>query len=172
MIKKMEPGVFEDMLAYQDNVFRICLGLSRNISDAEDLAQDVYLKAYEKLETLKNPGLSKEWLFRIAKNTCLDHQKKRRLRRLFFLRWREESQERNTPESAAAKNEQLKNFKKAVRALPKKLRIVFVMREYGHLSYVQIASTLGIKEGTVMSRLNRARLKVTEALEEAMHEKP
>jgi len=170
MTKIMKPAVIEDMLAYQDSVFRICLGFSRNISDAEDLAQDVFLKAYRKLGTLKNPSLSKEWLFRVAKNTCLDYQKKSRLGRLLLLQWREASREMNNPEAEVAQNEQIQRLKKAVQRLPKRLRVVFVMREYGHLSYQEIAATLGIKEGTVMSRLNRARSRVTEALQEATHE--
>jgi len=168
----MESAVFEDMLAYQDSVFRICLGFSRNISDAEDLAQEVYLKAYRKLRTLKNPGLSREWLFRIAKNTCLEQQKTARLRRLLLLQWRNGSREmaNGNPEDEVAQNEQIQRLKRAVQRLPKKLRVVLVMREYGHLSYQEIAATLGIKEGTVMSRLNRARSKVAAALQEATHE--
>jgi len=168
----MESAVFEDMLAYQDSVFRICLGFSRNISDAEDLAQEVYLKAYRKLRTLKNPGLSREWLFRIAKNTCLEQQKTARLRRLLLLQWRNGSREmaNGNPEDEVAQNEQIQRLKRAVQRLPKKLRVVLVMREYGHLSYQEIAATMGIKEGTVMSRLNRARSKVAAALQEATHE--
>lgn len=167
----MVPAAIEDMLAHQDTVFRICLGFSRNISDAEDLAQDVFLKAYRSLETLKNPGLSKEWLFRIAKNTCLDHQKKSRLGRLLLLQWREANREINNPEAEVTRNEQVQRLKKAVQRLPKRFRVVFVMREYGHLSYQEIADTLGIKEGTIMSRLNRARTAVLEGLKEAVYEK-
>ena len=169
----MESAVFEDMLAYQDSVFRICLGFSRNISDAEDLAQEVYLKAYRKLRTLKNPGLSREWLFRIAKNTCLDQQKTAGLRRLLLLQWRNGSQETGdgNPEHKVAQNEQIQRLKRVVQRLPKKLRVVLVMREYGHLSYLEIAATLRIKEGTVMSRLGRARATVLRALKETEYEK-
>lgn len=74
------------------------------------------------------------------------------------------------PEDEVAQNEQIQRLKRAVQRLPKKLRVVLVMREYGHLSYQEIAATLGIKEGTVMSRLNRARSKVAAALQEATHE--
>ena len=171
MTKTMEPAVFEDMLAYQDTVFRICLGFSRNISDAEDLAQDVYLKAYRKLKTLKNPRLSREWLFRIAKNTCLDRQKTSRLRQLLLLRWGNESRVAGNPEAEVVQVEQVQRLKKAVQRLPKKLRVVLVMREYGHLSYQEIASSLGIKEGTIMSRLSRARAAVLRAVKETEHEK-
>ncbi len=170
MTKTMESAVFEEMLAFQDTVFRICLGFSRNVSDAEDLAQEVYLKAYRKLKTLKNPGLSREWLCRIAKNTCLDQQKTARLRRLLLLQWRNESRMTRNPEAEAAQNEQIQGLKTAVQRLPKKLRIVLVMREYGHLSYQEIASSLGIKQGTVMSRLSRARTAVLRAVKETEHE--
>ena len=78
-----EAKLFEEMMTYQEAIFRICLGFSRNPSDAEDLSQDVYLKAYRSLGRIRNPHAIKEWLFRIARNTCLDHAKKLRISRLF-----------------------------------------------------------------------------------------
>lgn len=56
--------------------------------------------------------------------------------------------------------------------MPNKLKEIFVLREYGHLSYQEIAAVLGIPQGTVMSRLNRARQAVAIRLREADHEKP
>jgi len=129
------------------------------------------LKAYRKLKTLKNPGLSREWLFRIAKNTCLDQQKTKRLRRLLLLQWRKESRVAGNPEAEVVHIEQIRRLKKAVQRLPKKLRVVLVMREYGHLPYQEIASSLGIKEGTIMSRLSRARAAILREVKENQHEK-
>ena len=152
---------------YSKKVFNMAYQFSGSYHEAEDLTQDVYLKAFRNLSSLKNPGLSKEWLYRVAKNTCLDHQKKTRLRRLLLLDRRREPQEKRTPESMVTQSEQVENLKRAVRVLPKKLRVVFILREYGHFSYQDIAATLGIKDGTVMSRLSRARAKVVKAIKEA-----
>jgi len=154
-----KKNLFEELLDHQERVFHICLGFSRNPRDAEDLTQDAYLKAFRKIESLRNTSLLREWLFRIAKNTCLDHAKKNRIR-ISTYDSNNEPVESKSPESLVAEMEQLRNLKKTIQLLPKKQREVFVLREYGDLSYQEIAATLRIKEGTVMSRLNRARKSV------------
>ncbi|MCP2618456.1 sigma-70 family RNA polymerase sigma factor, partial [Candidatus Aminicenantes bacterium AC-335-A11] len=67
--------------------------------------------------------------------------------------------------------EDLKTLKKIVRSLPKKLKEVFILREYGDLPYQEIAVILGIKMGTVMSRLHRAREFIVDKMREVNHEK-
>jgi len=170
-----ELKIFEELLTYKENIFRICLGFSKNPHDAEDLTQDVYLKAYQNIGTLRNPFQSKEWLLRIARNTCLDHKKRklfsRESSRSRFDNEMADSYEQNDPEASASLAEQLQNIKKAVSRLPKKQKEVFVLREYGNLSYKEIAHTLEIKEGTVMSRLSRARQAVLEWMNEGKNEK-
>ncbi len=166
-----EIKLFEDMMACKEDVFRICLGFSRNASDAEDLSQDVYLKAYQSLGRIHTPYAVREWLFRVARTTCLDHRRRAAVRGLFLRRppGSDEGLERITPERSAEAGEQLKALKDAVARLPVKLREVFILREYGHLSYQETARTLGIKEGTVMSRLNRARRAVMDRMKENVH---
>lgn len=166
-----QAKLFEEMMTCHEAVFRICLGFSRNPSDAEDLSQDVYLKAFKSLGRIRRPYAAKEWLFRIARTTCLDHQKKNRVSRLFFSRpfQPDEGRERTTPEDSAVANERLRALKKAIGRLPRKQREIFVFREYGHLSYLELARQLRIKEGTVMSRLNRARRAVMESMREELH---
>jgi RNA polymerase sigma-70 factor (ECF subfamily) len=74
--------------------------------------------------------------------------------------------ERDTPETSIIRSELGLALKEAVQSLPTRFRDVFVMREYGQLSYEDISETLGIKVGTVMSRLSRARRSVQEGLKE------
>jgi RNA polymerase sigma-70 factor (ECF subfamily) len=170
MLTEEESRLFDEMMAYKEDVFRICLGFSRNPSDAEDLSQDVYLKAFQKVGKVHTPYALKEWLFRIVRNTCLDHGKKRRVVRCFEKTAHPENAfETRTPESSAEMGEHLNTLKKAVSRLPKRQREVFVLREYGHLSYQELARTLGIKEGTVMSRLNRARRAIIDSVNEGLH---
>ncbi len=162
-----EAKLFEEMMTYQEGIFRICLGFSRNPLDAEDLSQEVYLKAYKSLGRIHSPYAVKEWLFRIARNTCLDHVKKRRIVRLFERTTSPDNVvDTTTPESSAVTGERLKSLKGAVSRLPKKQREVFVLREYGQLSYEELARTVGAKSGTVMSRLNRARMAVARSIKE------
>jgi RNA polymerase sigma-70 factor (ECF subfamily) len=158
---------FDELMTYKHTVFRICLGYSKNPREAEDLAQDTYLKAYLKLETLKNPDcreVKKEWLFKIAKNTCLDYLKKQSRRLLFQSKPKNDPIEHNTPETLTIQDQELNRLKVIIQQLPKKQQEVFILKEYAHLSYREIAASLDIKEGTVMSRLNRARQTVIEKM--------
>ena len=77
-----EPGdgLFERLAAYREDVFRVCLGFSRNSADAEDLCQDVFIKAFARGDALRNPGGSRIWLLRIARTTCLDRIRRERRR--------------------------------------------------------------------------------------------
>jgi len=158
--------LIDELLVHRESVFRICLGFSRNYAEAEDLAQETYLKACQGLGNLKNPAISKAWLFRIAKNSCLDHQKKIRIRGRLLLRLAEESSRAGSVDTAADIGDALVRLKAAVRILPGKLKTVFVLREYVHLTYEEISATLNLRMGTVMSRLNRARKRIGAALQE------
>ena len=157
---------FEDLLVHRESIFRICLGFCRDYTEAEDLAQDVYLKACRSIAALEDPGVSKEWLCRIAKNTCLDRTKKIRIRAILLRRWAQVEKPSDEPESACPADERLSRLKAAIRRLPEKLRSVFILRIYGHLAYEEIAAILDLPRGTVMSRLNRARAGIAEMLEE------
>lgn len=152
-----ESDLFEDLMKNRETVFCICLGFAKNPWDAEELAQETYLKAYKNIGTLKNKATAKEWLFRIARNTCLDHARKERWRKFIRLTGEKESVLVKNPESQLLWAEQLELLKKSIRELPDKQREVLILREYGLFSYQEIAKTLGIKEGTVMSRLKRSR---------------
>lgn len=168
-----DTKVFDEMLNHKEIVFRICLGFSKDPWDAEDLTQEVYIKAWRKLDSLKDTGFLKAWLFKIARNTCLDHLNKVRLRKFFFLDAAEQQEPRDnnakTPEHTLEFQQQLDLLKNAAARLPVKLREVFVLKEYGRLSYREIADAVGVEEGTVMSRLNRARKKVAALMRKANH---
>ena len=160
MVKALSPEeskVFDGLMDYTDIVFRICLGFTRNPWEAEELMQDVYLKALKKISSLKNHEFSREWLLRITRNTCLNHAKRERLHRTFLYSKRKNVLEHNTPESNYSLKEQFQIIKDAIQRLPQKKREVLIFKEYGHMTYKEISDMLGIKVGTVMSRLNRAR---------------
>jgi RNA polymerase sigma-70 factor (ECF subfamily) len=164
-----EARLFNELLTYKDTVFRICLGFSKNSHDAEDLTQEIYLKAYLKLGSLRNQSRKKEWLYRIARNTCLDHIRKTSGSPCSQLEPGDHPVDRNTPESLAIYREEFELMKAAIHNLPGKQREVFVLKEYGNLSYREIAVTLGIRKGTVMSRLSRARQAVIDQTRREIH---
>lgn len=161
--------LFGRLLENRKTVFWICLGYARDSVEAEELAQEVFFKAWNRIDSLRSPERSREWLFRVARNTCLDSQKKKRLRRLFEANSPREVPDEKTPEALVILRDELRLLKKAVQALPNKMRSTFILREYGELSYQEIAGILGIKEGTVMSRLNGAREKIRERMKGLNH---
>ncbi len=149
--------VLEALLEHRQTVFLICLGFTRHRWDAEDLTQETYVRAQERLEQLRDPGLARAWLSRIARNACLDHLRRARWRRLLV---RDEAPDLAGPETPATlieEQEQRAALKRAIEALPRRLRDVFVLRAYGELSYEEVARALDLRLGTVMSRLHRAR---------------
>jgi len=161
--------LFRRLLENRKTVFWICLGYARDSVEAEDLAQEVFFKAWSRIDSLRSPERSREWLFRVARNTCLDSQKKKRLRRLFEADSPWEVADEKTPEALVILRDDLRLLKKAVQALPNKMRSTFILREYGELSYQEIADIQGIKEGTVMSRLNGAREKIRKRMKGLNH---
>ena len=166
-----QTRLFEELMAYREDVFRICLGFSRNPADAEDLSQDVYLKALRRIATLRDPGAARGWLLRIARNTCLDRRKRVRLFGLFKLGAAAGGvRTSDPPEAPREEPAGLAKLKEAVARLPRSQREVFVLREYGRLSYAEIAANLGLRMGTVMSRLNRARGRVARDVREVGHD--
>jgi RNA polymerase sigma-70 factor (ECF subfamily) len=157
-----------DLSVHSDLVFRICLGFSGNPLDAEELAQESYLRAIRKINSLNNTHLSREWLLKITQNTCLNYVGKKHLVRWFSSTSENEYVEENTPESLFVKHEQHKIFKQSVQNLPQIYKEIFILREYDELSYREIAKTLGLKKGTVMSRLYRARRTLSHQLRMGM----
>jgi RNA polymerase sigma-70 factor (ECF subfamily) len=154
----------EALLAHRNTVFLICLGFARHRGDAEDLAQETYLHALRRVPQLRDETLLKAWLCRVARNTCLDHLRRARLRRFIGLSEVPEPWTQTTPETLLQDEERHRALRDAVAALPRKLREVLVLREYGGLGYQEISAVLVIELGTVMSRLHRARARLVRQL--------
>ncbi len=146
----------------REQVFLICLGYTRNPVEAEELAQDVFCRVWERAGSFQSAEHFGRWLIVLTRNRCRDNFRTARLRGLLLGRNRPEIVERETPEDRVVRDETMRAVKRAVAGLSEKLRSVLVLREYGDLSYQEIADTLGIDRGTVMSRLSRARRRVAE----------
>jgi RNA polymerase sigma-70 factor (ECF subfamily) len=148
--------LWQELLAYRDKVFCLCLGFVGNAADARDLTQDTYAKALVHCREAE-PDRLQAWIMRIARNTCLDQVRRRKTRGPLYSVSEFTAIECRTPEDSAAAADEIRIVRKAIAGLPYRLRDVLVMREYGELTYQEIAVALGISSGTVMSRLNRAR---------------
>jgi RNA polymerase sigma factor (sigma-70 family) len=160
----------EDLLAFRDRVFCLCLGFAGNAADARDLAQDTFAKALANYAQAQ-PENPQAWIMRIARNTCLDLARRRKSRGPLHPVNEFAAVDWHTPEINAGQLEEILIVRKAIAGLPRRQRDVLVMREYGELSYEEIALALHINKGTVMSRLNRARQAVLRFYQEEHHGK-
>ncbi len=159
------PSLAAALLAHRITVFLICLGFVRRRGEAEDLAQETYLRALRRVRELRDETRLKPWLCRIARNACLDHLRRARLRRFVGLSEAKEPRAAATPETLLQDEERYRALREAIASMPRGLRDVLVLREYGDLGYQEIADALGIETGTVMSRLHRARARLARLLE-------
>jgi len=162
--KNGEKAAFEELvLKYQDKIYNLCRHMLGNTHDAEDAAQDTFIKAYQKLKDFKPEASVYTWLYRIAVNTCLDY-KKRPFFESFFKKADEGEDFIDEPASDRPSPEKLYESKQigyalhnSIRKLPSKLRTAIVLKEIEGLSYEEIADILEVSIGTVKSRISRAR---------------
>ncbi|MEJ2099266.1 MAG: sigma-70 family RNA polymerase sigma factor [Desulfobacterales bacterium] len=157
--KQGDPSAFEAIVRkHQDRIYNLCRYMLQDPRNAQDAAQDVFLKAYRALKHFRPDFSIYTWLYRIAVNTCLDYQKKfrREVSRSEPLAEDLPSDE-PFPEQLYESREITAAIQLALQKLPKKLSAAIVLREIEGLSYKEIADVLHTSVGTVKSRISRAR---------------
>ncbi|GAB5441366.1 MAG: sigma-70 family RNA polymerase sigma factor [Fuerstiella sp.] len=131
-------------------------------NDAEDLTQQIFLQVFQKLRQFQGGSQFQTWLFRLATNECLMHLRSRqRKREIEVLRSMAQPGE---SVSASAQVDAAELLETALARLEPELRSIFVLREMENLNYQELSNVLEISEGTVASRLNRARKQLREHL--------
>jgi RNA polymerase sigma-70 factor, ECF subfamily len=150
---------FEELVRkYQDRIYNLCRYMLRDHQDAQDAAQDAFLKAYRGLKNFRPEASLYTWLYRIAVNTCLDYRRKAiRTPPTTECIPEERVSEDRSPDRTCESKEAAETVQSALQKLPKKLRAAIVLREIEGLSYEEIARVLNTSVGTVKSRISRAR---------------
>ena len=154
--------------AHSQGVLNVVYRMCGDRDLAEDAAQEAFIRAWLKLSSYRPKVSFKSWLYRIAVNAALDMLRKEKHilpKAVEDLKLRDANP---GPEAILASNERADLITKAVATLPNASRAVLVLREYEELSYNEIAETLEIPLGTVMSRLNYARKILKGKLEVAL----
>ena len=167
-----DERAFETLVtAHERLVYTLAYQLLRSEPDAQDAAQETFVKAWLSLPGFRGESRFSVWLCRIANNVCTDMQRKRMLPAISFndAAGRDgESElaagEQYSPEAAVEKKELWQELRRGIEALPDDYRQALTLRELGGLSYDEIAGTLGVDIGAVKSRLYRARRKLCEFL--------
>jgi RNA polymerase sigma-70 factor (ECF subfamily) len=149
---------------YQKAVYSIAKRYLRNHDDADEVAQETFLRAYFSLKTYNSRYRFYTWLLRITINLCHDALKKQQ--RYVPLDENKESDAMNDPLEQTVQNDSCTRIRSEIDELPKEQREVILLRVNSDLSYEEIGNILNIPQGTVMSRLFRGRKALAERLED------
>lgn len=155
------------MRTYGNDVLRMAYSYVKDYDTAEDIFQEVFIKANAKMDSFRGESSVKTWLLRITVNTCKDYLKSAYKQRVTMF---EEEEETNIPApdmiEEIERKQDAKQIREALLKLPEKYREVLVCLYFEERSVVETAKVLGISEGTVKSRLSRARERFRKVLEE------
>lgn len=172
--QRNERGAFDLLvLKYQHKVIKLVARLLRDPAEAEDVAQEAFVKAYRALGSFRGDSAFYTWLYRIAVNTARNAIASRQRRPLDYEAELTESEQNNvnsrlkhddTPEATALSEEIRVTVNQAIEELPEDLRTAIVLREVEGLSYEEIAAAMDCPVGTVRSRIFRAREAIDRAL--------
>jgi RNA polymerase sigma-70 factor (ECF subfamily) len=165
-----DTRAFEALVGvYKDRVFATAYRIMGNLYDAEDAAQEVFLKVYRGIKTLADPHTLTAWIYRITTNTCLDmlEAKKRRPRsgRSFTdsnseseAEWEELQSQESSPEEAALRAELIRCLQSTLGELDAPSRAAIVLRDVEGRPYQEVAEALALGLSAVKMRIHRARL--------------
>lgn len=168
-----DEQAFEEFIKEnQTKVYRVALSMVRNPQDAEDIAQETFVKVYMSLSSFAGRSEITTWVYRIAYNLSIDFLKKHGKRAKITktlddpddTELLELSDDSFLPEDAFEKKEVKKDIYNALQSLPDEQRKLIELKDIHGFSYEEIAEMLSIKEGTLKSRLNRGRLALKKIL--------
>jgi RNA polymerase sigma-70 factor (ECF subfamily) len=171
-VQQGETQAFDELMTrYAASIYKVAYSLLRNHADADDASQETFIRAYKAIARFDERFQFYTWARRICVNFCFNQMK--RGRKFLFLPLpladsETESADIADPKPVAADSGLRRDLDRALEKLPADQRTIFVLRVNEEMSYNEISEMLGIPIGTVMSRLNRAREKLRELLEEYM----
>jgi RNA polymerase sigma-70 factor (ECF subfamily) len=182
LLEKARQGdaeAFEKLIeAYQKKVFNIALRMLGNYDDACDIAQEVFIRAFKSIKDFREQAMFSTWIYKIATNACLDELRRRKNR--VFISIDEEvkleegdlkrqiEDDKPSPDIEVEQNEMREEINKAISELSEEHRVVIVLRDIQGFTYEEIAKITKCPEGTVKSRINRARQALKEILKPRM----
>ena len=177
-----DTAAFEQLVnQYDRQIFRVAQHITQNREDAEDITQDAFLKAYQKLDQFQGNSKFSTWLVRIAVNESLMRLRKRKTSKTVSMNEDVQTDEGSIPRDFAEwrpNPEQIYNqgelgeiLRKTIQGLPPGFRTVFTLRDIENLSTEETAEALGLSVPAVKSRLLRARLQLRERLSRHFRQK-
>ncbi len=175
--KSGDSSAFGELVEkYSNFVYRTVFFDVGNPQDAQDISQEVFIKAYKALSGFRYDSEFSTWIFRIAKNTVFDFLRKKTKNKTISVTDMTGDDERkdfdipdpnekNDPEKCAISNETRRIVNECIKELSEEHREVIILRDIEGMSYAEISDILSLEEGTVKSRLSRARNALKKKLE-------
>ena len=175
--KRGDETAFEALVTDNEKrIYNLCRRLVGNPEDAAELTQEAFLNAWRGLGRFQGESSFSTWLYRLASNACIDFLRKEKRRQSLSMtvsldddeeeRQVELPDERYAPEGELERSEARRAVAEGLEKLTAEHRQVLVMRELNGLSYAEIGAVLGLEEGTVKSRIARARNALRKVLTE------
>ena len=175
-LKQGDEAAFKTIVEqWQDMVYNTILGIVQNETEAEDLAQDVFMKVFEKISSFKGDSKFSTWLYRIATTTALDHlRSKKRKKRFGFLQSlsggagdeKEEVPDFHHPGVKLDNKERAAVLFKAIDSLPENQKTAYTLHKLEGLSYRDVSEVLNTTVSAVESLMSRANQNLRKQLEE------
>lgn len=163
---KGEQAAFSQLMyRYAGAVYNVAYRMLGEAQEAEDASQEIFLRAYLRLESFDRTRRFSTWLLSVASNFCIDRLRRRRFAWMTLddVAFSLPSRDRG-PERSALDHEQQQAIQRALQRLPEHYRLMIVLRYWNDLSYNEIADVTGLTESTIKTRLHRARHMLAEAL--------
>ena len=171
--KRGDQDAFEQLvLDNQNRIYSLALRLMGDREEAADLAQEVFLKAWQGLPTFQGESSFSTWLYRLTSNVCIDALRRNRRRQAVAETvslddddsWIEPADWEGDPQRLLERAELSRAVERGLEALPDHFRQVLVLRELSGLSYQEIGTAMELDLGTVKSRIARARVALRKIL--------
>ncbi len=160
-----DTRAFEELVKrYSRRIYRLAFSFLRNLEDASEAVQEVFLRAYRNLDRFDRSRAFYPWLHRITRNFCINLSKKGSYREGTLPDDGLIKALTPDPLEAAMASEEVETLKKAIAALPEVHRSIILLKYFEECTYVEMAEILDIPVGTVMSRLYNARVKLRSLL--------
>ncbi len=156
--------------AHKNHVYSLCLRMTSNIAEAEDLTQDAFIQVFRKLSTFRGDSALSTWIYRVAMNTTLMHFRKKALRQISLDQRADTPGEKTEKIDLCQDDGRLRGtvdriaLTRAIGELPQGYRTIFLLHDVEGYGHHEIARLLRCSVGNSKSQLHKARLKIREAL--------
>ena len=175
-VQQGDANAFEALVtAYQKQVYSLALRTVGNPEDAADLSQEAFLRAYRSIGSFRGDSKFSVWLYRLTTNICIDFLRSKGRKPTVSLTMENDDEEvqeldvaddRFDPEENFQRAELQRAVQRGLNTLPEEFRTILILRELEGMSYAEIGEILHLEEGTVKSRLFRARSRLCDFLKQ------